>query len=113
MSFTFCIDDVPRDGCRGFEAGDHSCFAIREGEQLYLYLNRCPHLGIQLNWQEHRFLDHTGALIQCSTHGALFTIETGKCVSGPCLGQHLTPLAFTLDDTLVTVSDFPPSEKSI
>lgn len=110
MSFTFCIDEVPNDGSRGFEVGGHSCFAVRENQQLYLYLNRCPHLGIQLNWREHQFLDHEGVLIQCSTHGALFRIDTGRCVSGPCLGQSLLPLAFTIDGKRVTVAGFPPTD---
>jgi nitrite reductase/ring-hydroxylating ferredoxin subunit len=32
-------------------------------------------------------------MIQCATHGALFLIESGECVAGPCAGQSLQALA--------------------
>ena len=38
---------------------------------------------------ENQFLDGDQEFIQCSTHGALFVVETGECISGPCLGQSL------------------------
>jgi nitrite reductase/ring-hydroxylating ferredoxin subunit len=44
----------------------------------------CPHLGIPLNWAPERFLDLDGTLIQCSSHGALFQIDSGECIAGPC-----------------------------
>jgi nitrite reductase/ring-hydroxylating ferredoxin subunit len=28
-------------------------------------------------------------MIQCAHHGALFLIENGECVTGPCAGQSL------------------------
>ncbi|MAZ87478.1 MAG: MFS transporter [Cellvibrionaceae bacterium] len=77
---------------RGFTIGEDAIFTVRQGQQLYIYRNRCPHLGIQLEWLEDKFLDYDGELIQCSTHGALFTIDEGFCVSGPCGGQSLTPV---------------------
>ncbi|MBC67605.1 MAG: Rieske, partial [Acinetobacter sp.] len=33
--------------------------------------------------------DQDREYIQCSTHGALFSVETGECISGPCLGDFL------------------------
>ncbi len=47
---------------------------------------------------EHDFLDMDGALIQCSTHGALFEIESGHCLAGPCQGDRLTPVPFAEED---------------
>lgn len=92
------IDDIDESSSRGFEIEGESLFAVKKGGLLYLYKNSCPHLGVELNWQEHQFLDIDGALIQCATHGALFIIEDGECVGGPCLGQALQPLAFRLED---------------
>jgi len=43
-----------------------------------------------LGWQPDRFLDDSASLIQCATHGALFLIENGECIAGPCAGQSLT-----------------------
>jgi len=34
----------------------------------------------------------SASLIQCATHGALFLIESGECIAGPCAGQSLTAL---------------------
>ncbi|MBT5388799.1 MAG: Rieske (2Fe-2S) protein [Porticoccaceae bacterium] len=67
-------------------------FAIRKDNQLHAYWNICPHLGIPLNWMPDKFLDLDGSLIQCSSHGALFEIDTGNCIAGPCSGDRLKPV---------------------
>ena len=67
-------------------------FAIRRDNQLHAYWNICPHLGIPLNWMPDKFLDLDGSLIQCSSHGALFEIDTGNCIAGPCSGDRLKPV---------------------
>lgn len=83
--------------CREFVAcdeggGETSGVLIRFRGELHAYLNACPHLGICLNWEPNRFLSSSGNHIQCAMHGALFEIETGFCVSGPCVGQSLEKL---------------------
>ena len=77
---------------RGFELAELKLLVVRREGQVYAYQNRCPHRGIPLEWQPDQFLDHSNSLIQCATHGALFLIESGECVAGPCSGQSLTPL---------------------
>jgi nitrite reductase/ring-hydroxylating ferredoxin subunit len=77
-----------------FEAQPHSngfC-VIRQGERVYGYRNACPHTGGPLDWVPGRFLNMEGDLIQCSLHGALFRIEDGFCVWGPCAGASLEPV---------------------
>lgn len=64
-------------------------FAIRLENRIHAYWNTCPHMGIPLNWVPNRFLDFDKAFIQCSSHGALFEVATGKCIAGPCLGDSL------------------------
>jgi len=86
------LDEIPEPGSKGLSYQGHSLFAVRSNGGVYLYRNRCPHLGIELHWQEDQFLDVEETLIQCATHGALFIIESGECVSGPCLGQTLQAL---------------------
>jgi len=66
-------------------------FAIRIDNHIHAYWNICPHMGIPLNWVPNQFLDSEHKLIQCSSHGALFEIETGRCVAGPCSGDSLQP----------------------
>jgi len=64
--------------------------AVRQGESVFLYVNTCPHIGAPLDFEPGRFLNLEKDLIQCALHGALFTIDTGNCVDGPCKGKHLT-----------------------
>ena len=97
------IDDINDESSKGLELGDSSFFAVKKNGQVYVYRNHCPHLGVELNWQEDQFLDMDGMLIQCATHGALFLIENGECVSGPCLGQRLEAIPFTLVDGNITL----------
>ncbi len=96
--------DIDDESSKGFSVGDDSYFLVKRDGQLYAYRNRCPHLGIELNWQEDQFLDMDGALIQCSTHGALFLIEDGECVAGPCLGQQLEAIPFDIVEGGIALS---------
>ncbi len=74
------------------------CFILHYNDSIYAYVNRCPHTGINLNWQPNQFFDITGQLIQCSLHGALFRIEDGLCIRGPCLGDSLQAVNFEVRD---------------
>lgn len=77
---------------RGFQIAELKLMAVRKDAQVYVYENRCPHRGVPLEWQPDQFLDTSGSLIQCATHGALFLIDSGECVAGPCAGQALRAL---------------------
>jgi len=65
---------------------------------LYLYRNRCPHAGLPLNWAPDRFLDSTRRFILCAAHGAMFAIDSGDCIAGPCPGASLTAVPHDIDD---------------
>ena len=67
--------------------------AVRRGSRVFAYVNSCPHTGAPLDFQPGRFLSLDKTLIQCSTHGALFRIEDGFCVKGPCAGKSLVPIS--------------------
>ncbi|MDP3814171.1 Rieske (2Fe-2S) protein [Pseudomonas sp.] len=86
-------DELAEGQSRGFEIAGDKLFAVRRDGQCYAYRNRCPHRGIPLEWLPDQFLDHSASLIQCATHGALFLIESGECVAGPCAGQALQMLS--------------------
>jgi nitrite reductase/ring-hydroxylating ferredoxin subunit len=97
------INEIPDNTAKSFVVDELIFFAVKKESEVFLYLNQCPHLGVELNWQEDQFLDSENALIHCSTHGALFVIESGKCVAGPCMGDSLTPLPFTVVDGFITI----------
>lgn len=98
-------DDIEEGTSKGIEAAGTFLFAVKKDDQIYLYRNRCPHLGTPLEWQEDRFLDADGALIQCSTHGALFQIEDGHCLQGPCKGKFLQAIPFIEDKGVIMVDE--------
>jgi nitrite reductase/ring-hydroxylating ferredoxin subunit len=65
-------------------------FVVRRGEAVFGYVDRCPHQGLPLAQELDRYLTPDGDLIMCSWHGAVFSVEEGACVGGPCLGARLT-----------------------
>lgn len=67
-------------------------FAIRFAGKVSAFVNRCPHLGTELDWQPGEFYEEGGLYLVCSTHGALFEPGSGYCVAGPCRGASLERL---------------------
>ena len=91
------LEDIPDGASRGFtlercDGRGLRVFAVRRGEAVWAYVNRCPHRGTPLDWQPDDFLDRDGRHIVCATHGAVFRLEDGVCIAGPCPGEQLTPL---------------------
>ena len=73
-------------------AGEEKGFAVRHSGSVCAFVNRCPHLGTELDWQPGEFFEESGLYLVCSTHGAIFEPATGFCVAGPCRGASLEPL---------------------
>ncbi|WP_339530926.1 Rieske (2Fe-2S) protein [Pseudomonas mucidolens] len=103
MKFLCASHALAEASSRGFDRDGRKLFAVRRDGVVYAYINRCPHRGVPLEWQPDRFLDQSASLIQCATHGALFLVESGECVAGPCAGQSLTALDCREDDQGVWV----------
>ncbi len=97
--------DIEEGTSKGFEIGKKYIFAVKKDDRMFVYYNYCPHLGTPLEWQEDRFLDNDGALIQCSTHGALFLIESGQCILGPCKGKRLHPIPFVIGNGFLMINE--------
>lgn len=93
--------DVPENGSKGFECNGEKYFAVKKQNKIYIYKNACPHIGIALEWVEDQFLDSSCTMIQCANHGALFVIENGACVAGPCSGQKLKAVRFTIENDTI------------
>ena len=96
------LNDIPNNGTKGYTIETTSTplkmLLVRTGTEVYGYSNRCPHTGVNLDWTPDQFLDMTGKLIQCSTHGALFRIHDGYCTHGPCAGNYLTSLDLYIEN---------------
>jgi len=90
-SFNITVDGIPV-----------SIFIVNKDGAYSGYVNRCPHTGVNLDWTPDQFLDNSGDLIQCSTHGALFRIHDGYCIHGPCSGQKLQVVRLELFDNEIS-----------
>jgi len=70
------IDEIADPGAKGFNLKqgrtERLLFLIKKEGQIYAYENKCPHAGLNLEWQD--------------------------CVGGPCSGASLTALKIELDD---------------
>ena len=100
---TLCkTTDIEDPGSKSFEVDiarkTQSIFVVHKDGQFYAYYNQCPHTGVNLEWQEDQFLDLDKALIQCATHDALFEIDSGECIAGPCAGDALTAIPLSVQD---------------
>ncbi len=103
------LNELPEGTSRGFSVktacGYEELFLVRKNGRVRGYRNSCPHTGAPLDWVPDRFLNLDGDLIQCATHDALFRIEDGICVAGPCVGKALTPLSVETRGDMIVLLD--------
>lgn len=89
------LAEIADPGSIGFRFRDGEAlfagFVVRRGELVAGYVDRCPHAGWPLAALDDRFLTRNGQHILCSGHGALFALDDGACVAGPCAGARLAP----------------------
>lgn len=107
------IDDVPDGGAlgllpRGFV---DTVFAVRQGSQVFVWLNDCPHNHRPLELRKDMFLSSDGSHIQCYAHGAHFDIRSGQCFAGPCQGRALTPVPARVAAGTVWIDAQPPAPR--
>jgi nitrite reductase/ring-hydroxylating ferredoxin subunit len=102
------LADLDEHGSRAFIIGDSDWplrgFVVRCGKEVRGYVNRCPHAGHPLDLRPHRFLTPDRALILCSSHGALFEKDGGRCVAGPCAGQALCAVPLQVHGAIVVLA---------
>lgn len=79
-------------------------FAVRQGNQVRGYVDRCPHAGVPLTRGLDDYLVSGGKLIGCHWHGALFQASDGRCVGGPCNGVALTPWPLVVENAWVVTA---------
>lgn len=84
-------------------AGALPAFVLRIDGRAVAYLNQCAHVPVELDWNPGRFLDDTGTVIVCATHGAVYDAADGGCVGGPCRGRGLQPVPCRETDGWVEV----------
>jgi nitrite reductase/ring-hydroxylating ferredoxin subunit len=95
------LKDIPDGGARGFAVEGPELalrlIVVRRGRAVYGYVNRCPHVPTRLDHDIGDFLDETGSHLLCGGHAALFRIEDGVCIDGPCEGEALRRVALRME----------------
>jgi nitrite reductase/ring-hydroxylating ferredoxin subunit len=96
------VDDLADKTGRGFtvmvDGAETAILVVRLGSAIRAYVNRCPHLELNLDWQPDHFFDFERKHILCGMHGALFRVGDGVCIYGPCLGRALTRVPIEVVD---------------
>src|SRR5271166_5731490 len=107
------VGDIPNRRARSFSlqrldpdtsGTPYHIVILRWDRKVYGYVNRCPHQGMNLDWERNQFFDPSGTQLMCGKHGALFDVETGLCVDGPCRGERLEPVRLAVLDGDICVT---------
>ena len=93
-TITLCqLDDIADGGALGLpqhrQLHPSGLVAVRQGEQVWVYVNRCPHFSVPLDFNPQRFCTYRGNVLMCAHHSALFRFADGHCIDGPCKGAQL------------------------
>lgn len=102
------LDELEEMSCREFtlqqaDGETAAAFLLRlRGEKVVAYRNHCPHTGAPLNWNPDEFLSYEKEFIQCAIHGALFRLEDGYCLHGPCNGKSLIAVPLQVDAGVIS-----------
>lgn len=104
------LEEIPNYGGKEYVFGlgksAFSMFVIRRDQQVWGYLNICPHYSLPLNYRKEEFVNEDGSLIRCSMHFAEFRVEDGQCVAGAAEGCTLEPVPVIIKgDELFIQSD--------
>lgn len=105
MQILCYLTEIPDGRARGFSVEQGPILVLRQGLGVTAFHNRCPHVGLPLDWKPDEFLSLDGQYLQCANHGALFDKQTGACVYGPCAGKRLRPIAVTLENGRIIVDE--------
>ncbi len=96
------INEIPDGGAYATEDVLQSpVVLIRRADQVWAYLNQCPHFSIPLDFEPGVFCTYETSWIMCAHHSAMFRFEDGVCVDGPCEGAALTRVEVEVRDGCV------------
>ncbi|AOR71654.1 4-nitrocatechol monooxygenase [Burkholderia stabilis] len=95
------FSEVPDGGAR---VVDEACIGrpvivVRRGEQVWAYVNRCPHFSVPLDFEPGSVSCYRSQVLMCAHHSALFRFDDGVCIDGPCSGSALEAVAVEVDST--------------
>lgn len=85
------LEELPDGGSRGLmrRGLDDQLCVVRQADEVFVWLNDCPHEHRPMEYRQDQFLSGDGGHIVCYAHSAHFDIRTGYCFAGPCTGERL------------------------
>jgi len=102
------LTDIPDGDAKEFVFGKgkaaFSMFVVRKGENVYGYLNICPHYSSPLNVRAQQFMNEDKSRIRCTMHFAEFRIEDGYGVAGAAERCWLDPVPVHVEDGMVVIT---------
>jgi nitrite reductase/ring-hydroxylating ferredoxin subunit len=97
-------DDTARNFVLELRAGRFHGFVVRKGDAVHGYVDICAHMALPLAQKLDDYLTPDASHILCSWHGALYRIEDGACVGGPCVGAKLRPWPIAVRDGMIVTA---------
>lgn len=94
-------EEITESGSEFRVSGAHGAYYVmifRQGERLVAYQNVCPHRHLSLSWAPGRFMVGEDGLLVCPHHAAVFNLDSGECLQGPCSGDFLLPVSIEIRD---------------
>ena len=102
------LEDIPDGDAKEYMFGRgttvFSMFVVRRGENVYGYLNICPHYSSALNYRAGQFLSEDKSHIRCTAHFAEFRIEDGYGVRGAAERCWLDPVPVHVENNQIVIS---------
>ncbi len=87
------------------------CLVVLDDEgHVRAYLNVCKHLPIPLDGGTGDYFDDSRTHLFCGTHGARYRLADGRCVEGPCRGEHLDAVAVEIEGDEIFVRWTPQDD---
>jgi nitrite reductase/ring-hydroxylating ferredoxin subunit len=95
----YSLNDIILTGDNTFNNNGRAVEALLVNYQgdFFAYVNRCPHIGISLDWVDNQFFTVDSRYLMCANHGATFEPATGECIWGPCVGAALQSVPLEID----------------
>lgn len=105
------LDDIPDGEAKEYVFGRgttvFSMFVVRRGENVYGYLNICPHYSSPLNYRAGEFMSEDGSHIVCTMHFSEFRIEDGYGVRGAAERCWLDPVPVNVENGMIVITAVP------
>ncbi|BFT64315.1 Rieske 2Fe-2S domain-containing protein [Pseudomonas moorei] len=103
------IDEIEDGGALGLPGQQplqpEGIVVVRRGEEVWAYVNRCPHFSVPLNFLPQTYCTYRSKIIMCAHHSAMFRYEDGHCVDGPCKGAQLEPVLIRVVERVVMLDE--------